>query len=235
MNKRQFYRSGEWRKFRELYISMRQQSDHILRCDRCGKPLLYKDDIILHHRHELTDDNVNDYSISLNPDNISMICFKCHNEVHDRFVGGMPKQHVYLVYGPPCSGKTSFVKRSAAHTDIILDLDTIWQSISTGQFDDSERYDHPDCLKRNVFIIRDKMIDMIKTRTGRWHNAYVIGGYPDANERKRMCDLLGADQIFIDTSKEECIRRAEEHRPAKWKMLIDEWFDDFTYGGESSR
>lgn len=34
-----------------------------------------------------TDNNVNDYSISINPDNIMLIHHRCHNLIYQRFEG----------------------------------------------------------------------------------------------------------------------------------------------------
>ena len=53
-------------------------------CAMCGKPILQKDDLIIHHKMELSDDNVNNTLISLNPDNLECVCFSCHNKVHER-------------------------------------------------------------------------------------------------------------------------------------------------------
>ena len=38
---------------------------------------------IVHHKIPLTDENVNDLSISLSWDNLQALCRQCHAEVHD--------------------------------------------------------------------------------------------------------------------------------------------------------
>lgn len=213
-----FYKSKQWEKLRAQIMQERTQKDGTIICAHCGKPILKRYDCIAHHKTELTEENVNDLEISLNPENIELIHFKCHNEEHERF-GGF-SQTVYLVYGSPCAGKTTFVQENARPDDLILDLDKIWTAISI-----SDREHKPDRLKANVFGIRDAVIDQIRTRTGNWRTAYVIGTYPLRSDRDRLCDLLRAEEIFIDTDMATCISRAPND---KWRGYIEEWFEDFT-------
>ncbi|MCR5652217.1 MAG: HNH endonuclease [Ruminococcus sp.] len=212
-----FYRSDEWEQFRDVIIHERTSGDGILYCEYSGKPITKKYDAILHHKIELTEENVNDYNISLNPDNVIVVSFASHNKIHIRNKGF--KQQVYLVYGSPCAGKTTWVNSVATEDDLIVDMDKIWECISA-----SDRYHKSNRLKSNVFGIRDTLLEQIKTRTGKWVNAYIIGGYPLKTDRDRLCDLLRAIPIFIDESKEVCISRAPNEN---WKEYIEVWFDDY--------
>lgn len=212
-----FYKSKEWESLKASLMIERVNKDGNLICAHCGQPITRKYDCIGHHKIELTEDNVNDYDISLNPDNIELIHFKCHNVQHERFEGF--SQSVYLVYGAPCSGKTTWVNKVANADDLILDMDSIWESICK-----SDRYHKPKRLKANAFGIRDCIIDQIRTRQGMWRNAYVIGGYPLATDRERLCNLLNATPIYIEASLEECLERAENQ---DWKDYIYEWFETF--------
>lgn len=42
----------------------------------------------MHHIIELTPDNINNPSISLNPRNLMLLCNDCHNKLHHRFEQG---------------------------------------------------------------------------------------------------------------------------------------------------
>ena len=212
-----FYKSREWWNLRENIILERADEQGHVICAHCGKPILKKYDMIGHHKIELTNENVNDYEISLNPENIELIHFRCHNLIHQRYEGF--SQHVYLVYGSPCSGKSTWVHEVANDDDLILDLDRIWEAICF-----RDKYHKSGRLKANVFGIRDCLIDQIRCRLGVWRNAYVIGGYPLRSDRDRMCELLRAEPIFIDTAKEECIDRAYN---SDWVEYIEDWFDNF--------
>ncbi len=226
----QFYTSGEWRKFREIVIAERvNKKDGVLYDEYSGKPLLKSYDIILHHKTELTMQNVNDRSISLNPDNIMIVSIKSHNEIHNRFGGRVKswQRKVYYVYGAPCSGKSSFVRDNMQAGDLVLDIDRIWSALS-GQ----PEYIKPNGLKDIVFNVRNAVLDSIKTRAGSWQTAYVIEGGAYLGDRMRRIETLGAEGIHIDTPKDECIRRlaSDESRQAvqaQWIDYINTWFDSY--------
>ena len=221
-----FYKSKEWESFRENLIDERTNPDDgLLYCEHCGLPIIKAYDIIGHHVLELTETNVNDWNISLNPNNVILIHHKCHNLLHKRF--GFNKavvRRVYLVYGPPLAGKSSFVRNAANETDLILDVDKIWQMVSN-----NPPYVKPDALKACVFGIRDTMLDMIRTRRGKWSNAYVIGGYPLPREREELASSLGAELIPIIEPMELCLDRLAECYDGRdrqqWERFIREWFD----------
>lgn len=213
-----FYKSDEWRSLVDRLKLERVNEDGDIVCAHCGKPIVKKYDCIGHHKIELTDANVNDYNISLNDDNIELIHFKCHNKVHERWGHEKPQQ-VYIVYGSPCSGKSTWVHDVMGKDDIVVDMDKIWECISS-----CDKYHKPNRLKQNVFDIRNTLINQIKMRMGRWKNAYIIGGYPLAMERKRLSEQVGGELIFIDTPKEVCLERAHND---EWKKFIEDWFDKF--------
>ena len=223
----EFYTGREWAKFRELLMIERSADDGTLYCQHCGQAITKKYDCIGHHKTELTVDNVNDVSVSLNPENVMLVHHKCHNVIHERF-GGQAARKVYLVYGAPFAGKREFVKRSAGYGDLILDIDMIWESI-TGQ----TSYIKPERLKRNVFAIRDAIMDQIKTRYGSWQNAWVIMGAPLIMERQRMQQKLNCELIHIDTPQEKCYERLaiacenSNRNHSEYEKYIDEWFEKY--------
>lgn len=212
-----FYTSKEWERFRAQLMMQRQTVDGSIICAHCGKPIVKAYDCIAHHKVELTEENVNDYTISFNPELIELIHFKCHNIEHKRFEGF--RQEVFLVYGSPCSGKSTFVANNAKPDDLIVDLDRIWEAICL-----SSRDDKPNRLKANVFGVRDVLIDQIRIRKGKWRTAYVIGGYPLRTDRDRLCNLLKATPIFIDEPKEVCLMRA---KTKQWRGFVEDWFTDY--------
>ena len=219
-----FYKSRKWENFVEALRLERSNEQGTVICEHCGQPIVKKYDCIGHHIQELTDDNVNDVMISLNPDNIMLVHFKCHNAIHQRF-GSYQQQHVYIVYGAPCSGKSSYVADIAEPSDIILDIDKLWSAIRA---DKCKEFEKPGELKQNVFALRDTMLDMIKVRCGRWRNAFIVGGYPLQAERERLMEIMSADKlIFIDTPKDVCLLRASE-KSDEWKNFVETWFEKYT-------
>ena len=220
-----FYKSREWESLRAQLMQERTNENGELLCAVCGQPILKRYDCIAHHTIELNEENVNDLDVSLNPEKIQLIHFHCHNRIHERF--GAYRKKVYLVYGSPCSGKSSFVDRNANPDDLILDVDRLWDAVcNAGRYNKHNgKSDRPNRLRANVFALRDCILDQIKTRTGNWRAAYVIGGYPLRTERDRLCMLLNADPIYIEATKEECMERCAAERPKEWAEYIEKWFD----------
>lgn len=217
-----FYASEEWINLRLLLINERGN-----RCAHCNQIIAKSKDLIGHHTVELTPENVHDRLISLNPDLIEIICFDCHNKDHKRF-GYKAEREVYIVYGPPMSGKMMFVRQNMKRGDLVIDMDRLYSAVSMLPY-----YDKPDKLLNNVMGIHNQLIDNIKTRFGKWHNAWIVGGYADKYKRERLADDLGAELIFCDISKEECLRRLEfdeerRYRKDEWQGYIEKWFDTYT-------
>lgn len=211
-----FYKSKEWTNLLQNLKLERVKEDGKLYCEYCNSEITRKYDCIGHHKIILTQTNVNDYNISLNPDNIMLIHFACHNKIHDRF-GNAKAKKVYIVYGSPCAGKTTWVNKVADINDLILDIDKIWECITI-----SDRYNKSNRLKQNVFGIRDCILEQIKTRLGMWSNAYVIGSYPLKMDRQRLADRLGAELVYIEETKENCLERAKNE---EWKKYIEKWWE----------
>lgn len=219
-----FYTSKRWINFVAELRHERINAEGLLICEHCGKPIIHKYDCIAHHEEELTEDNYQDYDISLNPDNIKLVHHACHNKIHDRLGLSYIKQ-VFLVFGSPLSGKSTWVNENKNYGDIIIDIDSIWECISG-----CDRYIKPKRLTQNVFAVRDLMLDMVKVRRGNWLNAYIVGGYPISSYRERLIQMLGAREIFIDTPKAECIDRLyNSDRPKdEWMKYIDDWWDQYS-------
>lgn len=219
-----FYQSKEWENFRRIVIAERTREDGFVYDEVTGKPILKRYDMILHHKEFLTEDNVNDVNISLNPDNIMIVSHKTHNKIHDKL--GYRRKEIYIVYGSPLSGKTTFVKENMSEGDLLIDMDNIWECIS-GQ----KRYIKPPRLNAIAFMIRDNLIDAVKHRLGQWNCCYICGGFPLISERERLSKELGARMIYIESTKEECLARLEnsDRDKAEWKKYIDTWWN--RYGG----
>ena len=218
-----FYRSDIWRKVRASVINDRLK-DGITICEYCDKPIVSAYDIIGHHKIALTPENIDDVNISLNPDNIMLVHHKCHNIIHNKL--GYKNREVYLVYGSPLSGKTSYVDSVKQEGDLVVDMDNIWQCISG-----CNRYIKPNRLKAVAFSVRDNLLECVKYRRGKWQNAYIVGGYPLISQREALAKELGARVIYIDTNKEECIKRLEADLTRdtdEWKKYIDTWWENFS-------
>lgn len=223
-----FYHSQKWILFREQILSDRKPI-----CFYCGEVFRSDETIVVHHKEELTLNNVNDHMVSLNPDNVELVHTSCHNKIHKRASYGRYKKQlgrgIYIVYGPPLAGKTSFVEENKERDDIVVDIDRLYEAITL-----LPRYDKPNTLKLNVLAIKNYIIDNIKTRYGKFHSAWIVGGYADRYQRELLQKELGAELILIKPDKEELYKRLEEikdlrsDKKEEWKEFIDRWFEDYT-------
>lgn len=214
----QFYCRKPWRD-----LSYNLKIERGGKCSRCSFQVIDRKDfkyLIAHHKIELAEDNVDDANISLNPNNIEIICHDCHNKEHRRFGN---KKNVYIVYGSPLSGKTTLVKEIMQYGDIVLDMDALWQAVSF-----QDEYIKPKNVRFNIFALRDNLLDQIKRRYGNWYDAYIIGGYPDKYERERLAEALGAEVIYCEATKEECINRLDKsNKPRQWLEYIEDWWEKY--------
>ena len=72
-----FYASWQWVKCRRAYIASQGGL-----CERCAAKGLIVPGAEVHHKIRLTADNVNNPAISLNWDNLELLCTACHKAEH---------------------------------------------------------------------------------------------------------------------------------------------------------
>ena len=122
-----------------------------------------------------------------------------------------------VVTGPPCSGKTTHVRKYAQPGDLIVDYDAI--AVALGSPDS---HDHPEHIKAAA---RDARQAAIKQGIGAHHSGFsvwIIDGAPNAG-RRRWYRRHGADIVELGASREELHRRARDAgRPARWHHYIDQ-------------
>lgn len=75
-----FYTSWRWRKCKKAFAESKGNL-----CERClARGIINagskKQPLEAHHKIPLTDDNVDDPKVSLNWDNLELLCKKCHDE-----------------------------------------------------------------------------------------------------------------------------------------------------------
>ena len=217
-----FYASPTWRNFRAGIIAERK-----LICEHCGKLIAKPRDAHVHHKIPLTEENYKDASIALNPENVMLVHKDCHDQIHERF-GYAPKgKKVFIVYGMPLSGKSTYVEERKGRLDIVLDMDSLYQAITW-----LPPYEKPDSLFRLVRSVYNHLLDIVKTRTGRWQTAWVIGGFPDKYQREKLADELGAGLVYMECTRDEAISRImldEElrHRVEEYTGYIDKWIERY--------
>lgn len=74
---KKFYSNNIWKQCRASYIA---KVNGI--CERCKTNGHITPGMIVHHINEITPQNINDPSITLNHDNLEYVCMECHNKIH---------------------------------------------------------------------------------------------------------------------------------------------------------
>lgn len=236
----QFYKSKEWEDCK-AQVTLERLKDGAIYCEHCGQLILKSFNpnernnskaAVYHHKTYLNNTNVNDAAISINPNNIAILHWQCHNEVHNRFNGTAANQiekKVYLITGASCSGKTTFVRERIQEGDIVLDIDDLWQMVS-GQ----PRYTKPNSLKPVVFNLRNEIKAQIAKGVGTWRNAFVIESLPLATDRKWEVERYKAhnvELITMEASREECLNRLMLNPNGRnikdYTQYINDYFDDY--------
>ena len=72
-----FYKTKEWKRCREEFMKSRRYL-----CEDCLAKGIYTPGVIVHHIEELTPANIDRPEITLNWDNLRLVCRKCHGEEH---------------------------------------------------------------------------------------------------------------------------------------------------------
>lgn len=69
-----FYQSKEWYKVRNAYYKYKCGV-----CERCGTS---GSKMIVHHKEHINMNNIHDVSITLDFNNLELLCIECHNKEH---------------------------------------------------------------------------------------------------------------------------------------------------------
>lgn len=240
-----FYNSKEWKRARD-YCMIR---DHHA-CIHCGKPAEE-----VHHVEPLTPGNIYDVTISLNPDNLISLCRDCHFDVHKKYrsicaknaikkkmqnriiredgtyfddEGMLVKRKVYIVYGSPRSGKTSYVMNNKMFGDVVIDIDSI---ITALQYSD-ERIPY-NTMRFLAMDVRDFLINELVNNSKHFdcRNVWIIGGFPNKKDREELAERLNAELIYISIEYKKAEARAVNdnlYGDVQYsKDVINEWWRNF--------
>lgn len=132
---------------------------------------------------------------------------------------------VYLIYGSPCSGKSTYVKENFKPGDIVCDVDRLYAALCFNEEHKEELYAQE--VAKSLYT---ELLDIIRDRKGHWKNAYVVSLANTPEKVKAAMERVNADKaVFIDTPFEVCMERAKE-RPFYFEYLIQDWFAEKKLG-----
>jgi hypothetical protein len=120
-----------------------------------------------------------------------------------------------VVTGPPCSGKSTYVRDHAAPGDIVIDFDVLAQAMGS-----PVTHDHSAALRIVTVDARRAAIASAVQQ----HQAGATVWIVETDPSLRMADYrrVGAQFVPMTADRAELHRRAEAERPARWHELIDQ-------------
>lgn len=126
---------------------------------------------------------------------------------------------IIIVYGPPASGKTTYVKEHMTNDDMVYDYDAVMQSITFSEYQQHVPNAHDTCL-----LIRNTMIDYAQhIDEGR---LYIITTYLSTKITDRLSNY---HTVRMSTDIDTCIERVNNSNRTnkeELKKVIREWFND---------
>lgn len=243
-----FYKSMAWRRTRQAYVDHRLALDGGL-CELCQEELGTE----VHHKIFLRPENIDDENITLNHENLALLCFDCHQREHEAarriaqlnakqrdgkrgvLIGGsyyydeegnVQPFRVHIVWGAPGSGKTTYVQKHIQPGDLVIDLDLIGRALSM-----AERTDVPRNVERIAYDIRDFLYSKIEQSQLDAKHVWVVAGLPKKEQRQQIAKQLGADLIYMEATFHECytrvLRDPERKDKAMQLAIIEKWFRDY--------
>lgn len=126
---------------------------------------------------------------------------------------------LYLVTGPPASGKTTWVAEHAKHGDITIDYDAIASALTPSNGD---VYDQPKAVKAVTKAARQAAIDTALGLAADT-DVYVIHSMPSASLLERY-KARGAQVVTVEPGADVVLARCKQERPWQMVQAAKQWY-----------
>lgn len=125
---------------------------------------------------------------------------------------------ITVVVGPPCAGKSTYVREHALPGDVVVDFDLLARALGS-----PDEHSAPEAVRSAAFAAREAAIgDAI----GSGATAWVIHTSPQP-EKINAYEDASASFLLLDPGKDECLRRCEaDGRPPGTAEAIEAWYAD---------
>lgn len=129
-----------------------------------------------------------------------------------------------VIYGPPCSGKTTYVKDNIEDKDLVIDLDYLKHAITYKSYHDEVDKD----ILNYLINLKEYMLNNTKLDS----TLYLI----TTTKFENKYNFEDFEILKIDKSKEEIYELIDNDDSRtdkeKWKQIVDKWFENNTQTSE---
>lgn len=124
---------------------------------------------------------------------------------------------IHIVSGPPCAGKSTYVREHAKGGDLRVDYDLIATALGSVNSHAADGL-----IKQAAFAAREGVIETALKNAD--DESWIIHTSPSEEHMKRY-EEAGAEFIELDPGKEVCLERAKEDgRPQQTFDGIEKWY-----------
>lgn len=126
---------------------------------------------------------------------------------------------IHVIIGPPCAGKSTFVKENAKENDLRVDFDLLAECLGN-----SKKHEATGLVKEAAFKAREGAIETALKNPDA--ESWIIHTSP-TKAQMAAYEKAGAEIIALEVSKEECLARAErDGRPQTTIDGINKYFSE---------
>lgn len=126
---------------------------------------------------------------------------------------------IHLIYGPPCSGKSTYVAEHAASTDLVVDHDLLAQAAGSDR-----SHNHHATYRDEAESRFDELVDRIAA--GHYAEAWVIRSVADPVRRAELATYIRADDVHLVIVPHDVLiaRALDREDPIATVRAINKWF-----------
>lgn len=123
-----------------------------------------------------------------------------------------------VVVGPPCAGKSTYVRRMARAGDVLVDYDALAACLGSDR-----SHEAPPAVADAAYAARDAAVSRCVAK--RWP-AWVVHSRPSGAQINAYRDA-GARLVLLDPGMDECLARCErDGRPPGTAERIRGWYEN---------
>jgi hypothetical protein len=131
---------------------------------------------------------------------------------------------ITVVTGPPCSGKSTYVRDNCSAGDVVIDMDVLALALSV---EGTEPFGYDDKVRRVAIAARGAAVKeaLLVAQGERYFGVWIIHTDPSADVRASY-RAMGGRIVEINPGKDVCIERLK-FRPKQSQLVARKVIDEY--------